>query len=41
MFIIIGIVKALVFRSQTITQETYTLEDHNIELCLFIKNSIH
>ena len=41
MFIIIGIVRALVFESQTITQETYILGNHNIKLHLFIKNPVY
>ena len=40
-FIVIEIVRALVFESQTITQETYTLGDHNIKLRLSINNPIH
>ena len=40
-FIIIEIVRALVFGSQTITQETCTLGDYNIKLRFPIKNSVH
>ena len=40
-FIIIEIVRVLVFRSQTITQETYISEDYNIKLYLFIRNPIY
>ena len=40
-FIIIEIVRALVFGSQTIIQKTCISEDRNIELCLFIKNPIY
>ena len=41
MFIVIEIIRALIFGSQTITQETYTSEDHNIKLYHSIKNPIH
>ena len=40
-FIVIGIVRALVFGSQTIIQETYILKDYNIELYLSIKNPVY
>ena len=40
-FIVIEIVRALVFESQTITQETYTSGDYNIKLHLPIKNPVY
>ena len=40
-FIIIGIVRALIFKSQIIIWETCTLGDHNIELYLPIKNPVY
>ena len=40
-FIVIRMVRALVFGLYTITWETYILEDYNIELYLLIKNSVY
>ena len=40
-FIVMGIVKTLVFGSQTITQEICTSGDYNIELHLSIKNPVY